>query len=386
MNNMIFSKGLFLAGAVLLSFGCSCPKASAEFSAPVKVILDCDMGYMNDDVLCLSMLLKAEEKGLVEILGITLTGGNHFINASYVNYGETQFGSAKNTEEFLAAVNRADIPVFRGTDYPTDIGRQELRTLDTFYHNLNYAKFNDGYGAIHFFGSVDPDLLCDSNAAADFLIRSVHENPGEVVIFAIGPTMNIAKAVKQDPDFAPNVKAVYCMGGAIGEHCMMETADSRQAEGIIGANVTPITEYNVLYDPSAFETMITAPFPKKYLFPGCCRVNIDEGVAGEIIVRGGKGGVSARWSEHYKEYIQPYPYWDPMTAYAFLCPDAVKRSAVGYVTVDSDRLSDTFGRTVSISADEYEKLPPEQQALYGQAEIIYEMSGFWDYAVNLLCG
>lgn len=373
---------------IVSCFLCSCGAAeppAAEAPAPVKVILDCDMGLTNDDALCLSMLLKAEERGLVDILGITLAGGNNFIDAPYVNYGEVQYGSAKYTEDFLEAVGRTDIPYYRGTDFPTDTDVDDLQMLDDYYEGLDYIKFNDGYGAIHFFDDVDPGLLQDSDEAAQFLISSVRENPGEVVIFAIGPLMNIAKAVETDAGFAPNVKAVYCMGGALGEPCVVETVHSGRVEGINGATVTPVAEYNVLYDPSAFETFITAPFPDRYLLPGGCSAGIDASVAGEIIERSDGSGISGIWADCYSEYIQDYPYWDPMTAYAFLCPEAVKKSSLEYVTVDSDRLSGSFGRTDSISAAEYAKLSPDRQALYGRTEVIYEMPGFWDYTVELLC-
>lgn len=373
-----------LAAFALLLPSCSYPGESAKQPAPTKVILDCDMGYMNDDTLCLSMLLQAEEEGLVEILGITLAGGNNFIDAPYVNYGETQFGSAQYTEDFLAAVNRSDIPYYRGTDFPSDLGRNDLPKLDDFYQKLDYLPSNDNWGAIHFFSAADPDLLCDSNEAADFLVSSVRNNPGEVVIISIAPTMNIANAVRQDAEFAANVRAIYCMGGALGDPCAMETIHSEQVEGIAGANVTPITEYNALYDPSAFETFLAAPFPHRYVLPGCCNVNIDESIAEKMMQNSSKNVIAALWAEHYAEYIQDYPYWDPLTAYAFLHPDAVTSSSVEYVAIDSNRNSETFGRTIGISAAEYEKLSPEQQSLYGKTEVIYEMDGFWDYTIDLL--
>ncbi|MDO4981959.1 MAG: nucleoside hydrolase [Eubacteriales bacterium] len=374
-----------LSAFILLNSVSFSPKSLAESFSPVKVILDCDMGYMNDDALSLSMLLKAEEHGLVEILGITLAGGNNFIDAPYENYGEIQFGSSKYTGDFLALLGRTDIPCFHGTDFPGDMNGDSIQELASFYNGLEYGKFNDNYGAIHYFTSVDPELLCDSNDAAAFLIQSVRENPDEVVIFAIGPTMNIAKAVKQDPDFAPHVKAIYYMGGALGDPCMIENNRSEMVEGIDGANVTPYAEYNVLYDPAAFATCITAHFPLQYILPASCNVDIDRSIADKFIVHSNGSGISGLWADHFREYIQDYPYWDPLTVFAFLCPDAVVASSVKYVTVNTDRLSKYVGRTDGYSPEEYELLPPEQQSLCGRAEIIYEMEGFWDYTIDLLC-
>lgn len=374
-----------IAGFAFLITGVFGAEGFSEASAPVKVILDCDMGYMNDDALSLSMLLEAEKRGLVEILGITLEGGNNFIHAPYENYGETQLGSSKYTEDFLSSLGRSDLPCFCGTDFPEDMGRDRILELDAFYKGLEYSKFNNSYGAIHHFASVDTELLCDSDDAAAFLVQAVRENPDEVVIFAIGPTMNIARAVKQDPDFAPHVKAIYYMAGALGDPCRMENTRSEVTAGISGANVTPYAEYNVLYDPSAFSTCITAHFPHQYILPGSCNVSIDPSIAEQFIARSDGTGISAMWAEHYKEQIQDYPYWDPLTVFAFLCPDAVVSSSVQYVTVNTGRLSKYCGRTDGYSQEEFEQFPPEQQSLCGRAEVIEEMEGFWDYTIDLLC-
>ena len=374
-----------LAIIVLLCTFAFCLNGIAEQPRPIKVILDCDMGYMNDDALSLSMLIKAEERGLVEILGITLEGGNSFIEVPYVNYGETQYGSAENTRALLEALKREDIPYFAGTDFPAGFDRDNIHDLDVFYKGLDYIKFNDGYGAIHFFEAVDPEMLCSSDDAVGFLRQSVRENPDEVVILAIGPTMNIAEAVRKDSEFASHVKAIYYMGGAFGNACMMENSKSEQVVGINGANVTPVTEYNVLYDPVAFYTCITASFPKQYILPGSCSIGIDRSIADRFIGHSDGTGISGLWADYYKSNVQDYPYWDPMTVYALLCPEAITESSVEFVTVDTDRSSATFGRTDSCLFDEYVQLASEEQLRRGRAEIIFGMEGFWDYSIELLC-
>ena len=380
-------KRILAAGiaAVILIVGVFCLVRGARHDAPVKVILDCDMGYMNDDALSLSMLLQAEKRGLVEVLGITLEGGNNFIDAPYENYGETQFGSAKHTEDFLAALDRTDIPFYRGTDLPSGIKREGMRALGDFYNSLTYCKFDADYGALHSFDSVDVKQLCDCGDAADFLLRSVRENPDEVVLFVIGPSMNVAKAVQQDADFAPHVKAVYFMGGALGDTCRMENSRSEMVEGIDGANTTPYAEYNVFYDPVAFATCLAAPFPRRVILPGSCNIPIDRSVADSFIARSDGNKISQLWAEHWKDTLQDYPFWDPMTVYSFLCPEAVTRSAVQYVTVNTDRNSEFFGQTEGYDSEEYEKLSPEEQARCGLAEVIFETEGFWDYTIDLLC-
>jgi inosine-uridine nucleoside N-ribohydrolase len=85
------------------------------------------------------------------------------------------------------------------------------------------------------FASIKPA----AGSAVDFLIRSVNDQPGEIVLIAIGPLTNIAMAVSKDPTFGSNVKRLYIMGGAIAI-----------LPGGSG-NITPNAEFNFWVDPEA---------------------------------------------------------------------------------------------------------------------------------------
>ena len=92
-------------------------KAAAEYLATAygigwgekvpKVILDCDMSYLYDDAMCMYILAQADTLGLIELLGVTVTGGNQF-----VSYG------TNSALVQLEQIGRADIPVYMGTDIP----------------------------------------------------------------------------------------------------------------------------------------------------------------------------------------------------------------------------------------------------------------------------
>ena len=137
-------------------------------STPDRVILDCDMGVMNDDTLALSMLLQGESLGNFEVIGITLEGGNYFIDASFRTDGILQTSEWHNTNQFLESIGRTDIPVYKGTDYPTGFTRESISDLAAYYENADYLPFNDGYGAIHAFEDTIDGMLCNSDAASDF--------------------------------------------------------------------------------------------------------------------------------------------------------------------------------------------------------------------------
>ena len=139
--------------------GCADDKAAAPVE---QLILDCDMGYMNDDMLALSLLLQAEKEGGFAIAGITLEGGNVFIDAEFESEGALQTGGWENTYAFLKAVDRLDIPVYRGTDYPIGYDGSSLWKLTEYFETAEYLPYCDGYGAIHAFENIVSGSLCDS--------------------------------------------------------------------------------------------------------------------------------------------------------------------------------------------------------------------------------
>jgi purine nucleosidase len=77
--------------------------------------------------------------------------------------------------------------------------------------------------------------------AVDELVRRVAESPGELTILAQAPLTNLAAAVVRDPAFASNVKALYIMGGGLG-------------------NITPAAEFNFYVDPEAAKIVFKAGF------------------------------------------------------------------------------------------------------------------------------
>ena len=57
--------------------------------------------------------------------------------------------------------------------------------------------------------------LLKETHAAQALVKLVKENPGEIVIIALGPLTNISLASHFDAEFATRVKEIYLMGGCI---------------------------------------------------------------------------------------------------------------------------------------------------------------------------
>ena len=348
------------------------------------VIVDCDLGYMNDDALALSMLLKAEEQGKIKLLGVTLEGGNNFISSEFENYGFAVTPQEKNASVFLEAAGRQDIPVIKGTDYPVGYSSENIGELVDFYDHLTYLEDCDTYGAIHFFNDLSSGELTDSDDACDFLISSAKEHKDNIVIFALGPTMNIARAVVKEPSFASDVSAIYYMGGAFGGEYSAVDAESNPVMAVGGANVSPYSEYNACYDAAAFQTCLTAGFPLQYISPGETTADIDQAfVTAQLKDKESDDKIAAMWLDFYENNVQEYPYWDPVAAAAYLKPELISAKH-GFVTVNSDRSDEQYALTSFVTEEEYKSLPSDEKDFWGEAYVITDFKDFWTVVLDLL--
>ena len=72
----------------------------------------------------------------------------------------------------------------------------------------------DGLGDVSDLKEPDMSFLKQTHAV-QALVQLVNENPGEVVIVAIGPLTNIALASSIDAGFMTKVKEIFLMGGCV---------------------------------------------------------------------------------------------------------------------------------------------------------------------------
>ncbi len=130
-----------------------------------KVIYDCDntMGLKAKDVddgLTLLYLLGRDD---IELLGVTSTFGN---------------GTLANANQVTS---------------------QMLEELKTSQQLKLYS------------GAADANDL--NTEAADFLVNTAKDNPGEISLLATGPVTNLKAAYQQDPKFFSYFKEIILMGG-----------------------------------------------------------------------------------------------------------------------------------------------------------------------------
>ena len=180
---------------------------------PQKVIIDTDPGI--DDAMAIFFAMSSPE---LEVLGLTTTFGNVSVNQATTN--------ALNLVEMAGR----EIPVARGVSVPMV---QAPLPFPDFVHGV------DGFGNVNL---PPPEGKAIELSAAEFIVKTILENPHEVTLIAVGPLGNLAAALAIEPRIATLAKKVVIMGGTI-----LETG-----------NVSPVAEANIYSDPHAADLVFSA--------------------------------------------------------------------------------------------------------------------------------
>ena len=205
--------------------GASIPGGQA--ARPRPILFDTDFTVTADDALALLLALQSSE---LDVVGITTVAGN-----------DTVARATADVLRVLEIAGRTDIPVYRGAARP-------LVHEAGAWEKANYGRWH----------SDEPPPLPpggfatkreEGGTAAEFLVRSVSQRPGQLTIVAIGPLTNLAMALRQDPAFAAGVKQLVVMGGAI----------AALPDG--AGNITPNAEFNFWVDPEAARAVLRSGIP-----------------------------------------------------------------------------------------------------------------------------
>ncbi len=175
----------------------------------IPVWIDTDCGV--DDAVALVTASTLEE---IELVGVSAVCGNTSLENAF-----------RNSRDVLALTGKKDVKVYAGADRPMVI---KLKTAE-------YVHGNNGLG-----GAEIPlsDAPVETEKAWDALYEKAKEYKGELVVCPVGPLTNIAIAIAKHPDIIDYIKELNVMGGAL-----------------IGGNVTPCAEFNIISDPQAAETV-----------------------------------------------------------------------------------------------------------------------------------
>jgi inosine-uridine nucleoside N-ribohydrolase len=302
------------------------------------VIIDQDtFGPASSNLQAILLLLQARD---VDVLGITVTSGDGWRDEE-----------VSHALRLLEVAKRADVGVYPGAVYPLVNTQQRTRVWEQLYGKLFYKGAwteqwpNEGtvrrspYHADPFLvppsEAGEPTIHAASESAANFLVRKVHEFPGQITILAAGPLTNIALAARLDPQFTSLAKEFVFMGGSFRP----VSADNEFAAEY--AN-TPRLEFNMRWDPEAASLVLHEPWKKITQIP------IDPTTRTffkpQFFQQLAHG--QAPFDAYLARFGQPYPMWDELAVAVWLDPSLVTHRATLLVDVDTS-FTAGYGNTLS---------------------------------------
>ncbi|MEI6056340.1 MAG: nucleoside hydrolase [Lentisphaerota bacterium] len=182
-----------------------------------KIIIDTDPGI--DDAMAIFLALRSPE---IQLMGLTTIFGNVDCDQSVLN-----------ALRLLETEGHGAVPVSKGSDVPL------------FISTIHYATHVHGKDGM---GNTNPPMPRGKPigiSAAQFIVKTILDNPGEITLVPIGPLTNIALAIRLEPRIIKLIKEVVIMGGA----------------ATVPGNVTPVAEANIWHDPHAASIVFSAGLP-----------------------------------------------------------------------------------------------------------------------------
>jgi inosine-uridine nucleoside N-ribohydrolase len=330
--------------ALVTAFASTPHEASAaDAAARRKVIIDQDaFGPAGSNMQAILMLLQSKD---VEVLGITIPSGDGWRDEE-----------VSHTLRLLEIARRTEVPVYPGAVYPLVNTQARNKLWEALYGKLFYKGAwtevwpNEGttrHSPYHADPSVippspagEPKVKAARETAADFLIRKVHEFPGQVSIIAAGPLTNLALATRLDPEFAALAQELVFMGGSFNPSAANNAFSAEYAN-------SPRREFNMRWDPEAASIVLHAPWKK------VTEVPIDPTTRTffkpEFIREVGQG--QAPFDAYLGKFGQTYPMWDELAVAVWLDPSVASRTSTLLVDVDTS-FTAGYGNTLSWAVDE----------------------------------
>ena len=296
--------------------------ATPTFAQNKKIIVDQDArGPASTDMRSILMFAQSPD---IDVLGITLVSGGVWVKEGTLH-----------TLRALELAGRTDIPVLMGAEFPLLNSRQEAEHWEAMYGSISYK------GAWDKRNYHEPDIIpplkegYPSTApldehAANFIIRQVRENPGEVTLWAGGPLTNIALAMRLDPELPKLVKELVVMGAGFNV----------SQGGIQAANGR--REFNWWFDPEAARMVMSAPWKKVTITP--VDISVKTNLSDDLIDKIAKSDTPL--ADYHTKFARAGSYmWDELSAAAFIDPSIITKIDERLVNVDVDH-GEGYGQTI----------------------------------------
>ena len=293
-----------------------------------KVIIDQDArGPATTDQQSMLLLLQSPQ---AEVLGITVVSGDQWRDEEVAH-----------TLRMLELTGHSNIKVYPGAVFPLINSKEEIKRWEKLYGTVSYqgawnehkvrsssgGTLNDAWNSGVYHGPFEvpnplpegnPAMKAESEDAAHFMIRMVHQYPHEVTIYAGGPLTNLAQAISLDPKFAELAQELVVMGGSIGPIAPMSQMQANRRE------------FNFWWDPEAVHIALRAPWAK--ITVTTVDISIKTRMTRAMIAEIAKAGTPSakyigKWAD--EEYL-----WDELTAGAWLNPNVITKEEPMYMDID----------------------------------------------------
>ena len=299
-----------------------------------KVIVDQDArGPATTDMQSILIFLQSDK---FDVLGITTVSGDQWVKE------ETQ-----RTLRLLEIAGRTDVPVVQGAEFPLLNSKEETERWENLYGKLRYKgcwsdlSRQPGHLPAAFRAPYhDPDVVPElvegtphikplNETAANFIVRTVHQYPGQVVIWAGGPLTNIALALRLDPQVASLAKELVLMGsGMYADNGGINTVDGRR-------------EFNWWFDPEAVRIVMRSPWKKITITP----IDVSVKTTVNPAVKAAIAKADTPVAHYLTQYAVESFMWDELSAAAMIDPSIIIGQKELYVDIDVDH-GPSYGETL----------------------------------------
>jgi purine nucleosidase len=270
-----------------------------------------------------------------DVLGITTVSGDQWVKE------ETQ-----HTLRLLEIADRTDVPVVAGAELPLLNSKEETERWEALYGGFRYkgcwtdfprpanasAAARPGYHEADVVPPLPegaPHTKALDETAAHFIVRTVHQYPGQVVIWAGGPLTNIALALRLDPQVAVLAKELVLMGsGMYADESGINTINGRR-------------EFNWWFDPEAVRITMRAPWKKITITP--LDVSIKTRVNPQLKAAIAKADTPV--AKYLTQFAGESYMWDELSAAAMIDSSIITGQKELYVDIDVDH-GPSYGQTL----------------------------------------
>ena len=326
---------LFVALVVLFLTACCLGGTQASSRRKVIINQDCS-GPGGSNLQTLLVMIQSPQ---VEVLGITVVSGDQWRDEEVAH-----------TLRLLEIIGRTDIPVVPGAAFPLVRTREEAQQWQERYGKVAYAgAWDDRWWHEPFVVPLLPEGAPTTKPlnedAAHFLIRMVHQYPGQVTIYEGGPMTNLALAATIDPSFPELVQELVFMGGSLAP----QTSNPEWVN-------SPRHEFNFWFDPEAARIVLRQHWKKIVCTP--TDISVKTSLSPAMIREIDKAGTPL--AHYVARYYQSFPgadiMWDELAAASWIDPSIITKAETRYMSVDLGRGAN-YGNTLTWSAKDKPSLP-----------------------------